>query len=428
MEDNGTASSALLLLVSRGQALVAELFRLSDNIPPVFFVDEDPTYAEILLDFRYFKVPEFYDSQLEPDPRLMELEDEFRENNMPVLERFFQLFDCVVRYYNDLLRFIEDLKDGLYIQQSLEGMLSDPEGKQLTIEAAYLHGVLLLLLDLRLDPKAKEIMVVCFYRYKGSADIPNVDDIIKLCRGTGYNPKERQQVVGYPEQYFARFPLPRRIMSMIIGRLRMDDVYNQIRHYPSPEHRSRALSQQAGYLYVLLYFVSDVLHDENAVMREIVDKHFVDNWVVPFVTGHCVDLSVEWRPYKAARAALDNVIDAASVKKLAIGAASELEPLQKQLTEYLSEGVLTEDYVLKNVDQVMATVRRANVALQWLLLHATTRNKRLRDAMQPHTPRLGEVVGALLDVADVEFRLKQVYEGLLRSKEALWLASRAAAV
>ena len=56
MEDNGTATSALLLLVSRGQALIAELFRLSDNIPPVFFVDEDPTYAEILLDFRYFKV------------------------------------------------------------------------------------------------------------------------------------------------------------------------------------------------------------------------------------------------------------------------------------------------------------------------------------------------------------------------------------
>eukprot|EP00976_Prorocentrum_cordatum_P071898 1180502-Prorocentrum_minimum.AAC.10 len=200
MEDNGTASSALLLLVSRGQALVAELFRLSDNIPPVFFVDEDTTYAEILLDFRYFKlgmevvsfaktkaltlelaactqhcrkfdarVPEFYDSQLEPDPRLMELEDEFRENNMPVLERFFQLFDRIVRYYTDLLRFIEDLKAGLYIQQSLEGMLSDPEGKQLMIEAAYLHGVLLLLLDLRIDPKAKEIMVVCFYRYKEEA-------------------------------------------------------------------------------------------------------------------------------------------------------------------------------------------------------------------------------------------------------------------
>jgi hypothetical protein len=42
----------------------------------------------------------------------------------------------------------------------------------------------------------------------------------------------------------------------------MDDVYNQIKHYPKPEHRSRALSQQAAYLYVLLYFVPDVLHDE----------------------------------------------------------------------------------------------------------------------------------------------------------------------
>jgi WASH complex subunit strumpellin len=166
MEDSGTASSALLLLVRRGQGLVAELFRLSDTIPPVFFVDTDETYAEILPDFRYFKAPEFYDSQLEPDPRLMEMEDDFRESHMPVLERFFQLFGRIVRYYYNLLRFIEDLKEGLYIQQSLDGMLADSEGKQLMIEAAYLHGTLLLLLDLRIDTKVKEIIVVCYYRYK----------------------------------------------------------------------------------------------------------------------------------------------------------------------------------------------------------------------------------------------------------------------
>jgi len=78
-----------------------------------------------------------------------------------------------------------------------------------------------------------------------------VDDIVKLCRATGYNPAAPTAAspVGYPEQYLARFPLPRKILSMIVGRLRMDDVYNQIKHYPKPEHRSRALSQQAACLY-----------------------------------------------------------------------------------------------------------------------------------------------------------------------------------
>jgi hypothetical protein len=60
--------------------------------------------------------------------------------------------------------------------------------------------------------------------------------------------------------------------------------------------------------------------------------------------------------------------------------------------QYLSEGEMTEDYVLRNIDAIMSTVRRANVALQWMLLHATTRNKRLREAMMPHTPNVDHVV------------------------------------
>ena len=42
-----------------------------------------------------------------------------------------------------------------------------------------------------------------------------------------------------------------------------------------------------------------------------VDRHFADNWVVPVYMGHVVDLSVEWAPYPAARAALANVLSLA---------------------------------------------------------------------------------------------------------------------
>jgi len=66
---------------------------------------------------------------------------------------------------------------------------------------------------------------------------------------------------------------------MVIGRLRSDDVYNQISAYPLPEHRSTALATQAGMLYVILFFAPDMLHTQHAKMREIVDKHFPDNWV-----------------------------------------------------------------------------------------------------------------------------------------------------
>lgn len=44
-------------------------------------------------------------------------------------------------------------------------------------------------------------------------------------------------------------------------------------------------------------------------MREIVDKHFSDNWVVPYYLGYYVDLTEEWVNYKAARKALENTLD-----------------------------------------------------------------------------------------------------------------------
>ena len=53
----------------------------------------------------------------------------------------------------------------------------------------------------------------------------------------------------------------------------------QISTYPLPGHRSTALATQASMLYVILYFSPKILDKREAVMREIVDKHFPDNWV-----------------------------------------------------------------------------------------------------------------------------------------------------
>lgn len=72
---------------------------------------------------------------------------------------------------------------------------------------------------------------------------------------------------------------------MIIGRLRSDDIYMQTSYYPAPEHRSTALSTQAAMLYILLYFDGKILNKEQAIMREIVDKHFPDNWVISYYMG-----------------------------------------------------------------------------------------------------------------------------------------------
>jgi hypothetical protein len=43
-------------------------------------------------------------------------------------------------------------------------------------------------------------------------------------------------------------------------------------------------------------------------MREIVDKHFPDNWVIAYYLGFNSDVCVEWSRYKAAKAALSNTV------------------------------------------------------------------------------------------------------------------------
>ena len=49
-------------------------------------------------------------------------------------------------------------------------------------------------------------------------------------------------------------------------------------------------------------------------MREIVDKHFNDNWVITYYIGFFVDLSVQWAPYKAANSAILNILEEGYLK------------------------------------------------------------------------------------------------------------------
>ena len=54
----------------------------------------------------------------------------------------------------------------------------------------------------------------------------NIDDVCKLLRSTGKGPFKRP--LNYPEDYFARVPISDEFINMVIGRLRSDDIYNQV--------------------------------------------------------------------------------------------------------------------------------------------------------------------------------------------------------
>lgn len=435
LAENNLCGQAILRIVSRGNAIIAELLRLSDFIPAVFRLkdkSDQQKYGDIICDFSYFKGPEYYEGKLEAKPELQDLDEEFRENNIEILSRFYLAFESVHKYIVDLNRYLDDLHEGVYIQQTLETVLLNEDGKQLLCEALYLYGVMLLVIDQKIEGEVRERMLVSYYRYsaaRSSAD-SNLDDICKLLRSTGYSSQPgAKRPPNYPESYFQRVPISNTFISMVIGRLRSDDIYNQVSAYPLPEHRSTALANQAAMLYVCLYFSPSILHTQQAKMREIVDKYFPDNWVISIYMGITVNLVEAWDPYKAAKTALNYTLDSANIKEQATRYAASMESLRPHVQQLLKEGFLREEIILDNIPKLLNCLRDCNVAIRWLMLHSAEsaydpNNKRLRQIKDQvlndskYNPKI--LFQLLLDTAQFEFTLKEMFKQMLSEKQIKW--------
>uniref|UniRef100_A0A8C7GG09 WASH complex subunit 5 n=1 Tax=Oncorhynchus kisutch TaxID=8019 RepID=A0A8C7GG09_ONCKI len=440
LAENNLCGQAVLRIVSRGNAIIAELLRLSEFIPAVFRLkdkSDQQKYGDIICDFSYFKGPEYYDSKLEAKPDLQDLDDEFRENNLEILSRFYLAFESVHKYIVDLTRYLDDLYEGVYIQQTLETVLLNEDGKQLLCEALYLYGVMLLVIDQKMEGEVRERMLVSYYRYsaaRSSAD-SNLDDICKLLRSTGYSSQSgAKRPANYPESYFQRVPISSTFISMVIGRLRSDDIYNQVSAYPLPEHRSTALANQAAMLYVCLYFIPSILQTQQAKMREIVDKYFPDNWVISVYMGITVNLVEAWEPYKAAKIALNYTLDSANIREQASRYSVSMEGLRPQIQQLLKEGFLREEIILDNVPKLLNCLRDCNVSIRWLMLHTADsaydpNNKRLRQIKDQvindskYNPKI--LFQVLLDTAQFEFTLKEMFKKMLSEKQLKWESYRA---
>lgn len=118
-------------------------------------------------------------------------------------------------------------------------------------------------------------------------------------------------LLGYPEEYLARFPLEKGAdvaVRMALNCLLSRDIYHIMPHYPDPAHRTTALFHQAAYVFVLLFYVPHILQSDAPVMQRIVERFFADRWVLGWAASQVVDLGYEWERYRSAKAALKNSI------------------------------------------------------------------------------------------------------------------------
>lgn len=68
LAENNQCGQNVLRLASRGNAILAELLRLSDFIPSVFRLDNQPDvnrYGDLISDFSYFKKTDYFEHNID---------------------------------------------------------------------------------------------------------------------------------------------------------------------------------------------------------------------------------------------------------------------------------------------------------------------------------------------------------------------------
>jgi len=242
-------------------------------------------YEKIMFDFSYLDNADALDDQIQNNVDLIELDENFKESYQDIIVRFFDLFESIYTYYDDLKRFIENVHQEHFIDHTIETILLNSEGKCLMLEIFYLYGVMLLLMDRLIPSIARERLVICYSRYIGQNASDLYSKVVKLVKGTGYTydkeTRKEHLPKNYPAEYFNRFFIEKKLIEQLVNQMRDDEVYKRLSAYPDPEHRSAALFDQAQIMFVLLNFCPRILEKEDARMREITDRHFPDNWIIP---------------------------------------------------------------------------------------------------------------------------------------------------
>ncbi|XP_014242799.1 WASH complex subunit 5 [Cimex lectularius] len=429
---NNPCGQTLLELVSRGNVIIAELLRLKDHIPAIFKLEtkqDVQKYGEILLDFGYFNSPEVVEQKIENSLTLRELSEEIREYYGDILIRFYNAYESVYKYISDLNTFIEELEEGVYIQQTMDTVFLSEDGMQLMCESVYLYGVMLFILDLYHIGPVRERLIVSYSRY--NITVVMLDQVCKLMRCSGFiNGTNNKRPQNYPQDLFKRIPVNEKLVSVIIGKLRTDDIYHQQKALPLPQHKTTALAQQSAILFVVLFFASNILHNQTSRMREIVDKYFPDNWIVNIYMGITINLIDIWEPFKAARTALANTLETVNIQECASMYRKDLNRLLVETDEMLMEGKLTKSFLMDNVSKIVSLARECNVTLRWLMLHRAQRVtfvetlkkcKTVRDeviSMVNHSD--SKILQLLLNTAQFEVIICNMFKTVLDQRSDEW--------
>ena len=95
------------------------------------------------------------------------------------------------------------------------------------------------------------------------------------------------------------------------------------------------------------------------------------------------------------------------------------QEVYRQLKMCLTEGFLTNDYLLDHTNTLLNYMRNANTTVRWLLLHRTTEVKKLREIVAQGITE-NEILLLLLKASQFEYLVKSMFQNLLDTKDEKW--------
>lgn len=427
----GIINHDMIKLVARGSAIIAEILRLKDYIPETYSNPvEEKANKDIIIDFTYFKTgkSDQFEEKIKGNSGLNSKDEDFRENNIEVIERFYSLLASIYQYITDWGTFVTQINQGKYVQHTISTIVVNKDLRHIFCESIFTAGVMLLLVDRLIPGQIREKLMVSYYRYKGQTTIPHFKEMAELFKVSGYSPspkgpndcKGEIRPTKYPVDFFARCGFDIETVKIIIGTLIDADIYEQVLAFPHNEHRAHALSSQAAMLVITLFFVPEFLEKENTKMRSIVDKFFNDNWVISVYMGYTIDLSEYWKDFKSARKAIDNTLTSDDLRNFTHKYIEKMESSKKIVRNYLSEGIMTEEFILTHIEELLNIMRESNVVIRWLILQRTITNKKYKEIINSGLKSNDDIIDLLLSVSQFEYLLKTMFQNLVGNKEELW--------
>jgi hypothetical protein len=178
--------------LARGSGIIAELLRLSNNIPKIFLNCEDDNlvYKDILMDLEYLKNTESNEERILKTPNYQQLEENLFNRYASLVKRFVDLFESIVSYSGQLNRLMKDIYEGTgnYVE-TFEILLENDISKQVMLESFYFLGVMLIFLENLIPGPVREKIIICHVRVIGGQNtMPNLHEITKLCKKTEFLP------------------------------------------------------------------------------------------------------------------------------------------------------------------------------------------------------------------------------------------------